>query len=133
MTTSGRVRWGRYGYLGVMGLFAFGAFVQVFLAGMAVFVDPSNWTRHATFVHFLEPLLLPALVVGVLGRLPRDLQLVPVGLFALLTVQYATAMQYGSPVAALHPVNGVLVCLVAVWSVVRAWAVVLGPSDRTSQ
>lgn len=133
MTASGRIRWGRYGYLVVMGLFACGVSVQVFLRRDGRVRRPSNWARHVSFVHLLEPLLFPALAAGVLGRLPRYLQLAPVGLFALLTVQYATAIQFGSPVAALHPVTGVLVCLVAVWSVVRAWNVVSGPSDRTPE
>ena len=133
MTASGRIRWGRYGYLVVMGCSRAASPCRCFFAGMAAFVDPSNWARHVSFVHLLEPLLFPALAAGVLGRLPRDLQLAPVGLFALLTVQYATAIQFGSPVAALHPVTGVLLRLVAVWSVVRARNVVSGPSDRTPE
>lgn len=58
MTAPTRAVWGRYGYLLLAGLFALGILAQVFIAGLAIFVDASYWVRHTTFVHLLEPTLL---------------------------------------------------------------------------
>lgn len=122
---SGRVRWGRYAYLAVAGLFTCCVFVQVFVAGMAVFDGAANWALHRTVAHLVEPLVLLLFVLAFVGNVPRGLKLAPLALLALFTVQYATAsLLFGSTVAALHPVSGVVICLVAVWSVSRAWTVV---------
>ena len=127
MTTSGpaiprRVSWARYGYVLSAGLFAVCVLAQVYAAGMAVFVDPANWQLHATFVHLFEPLLLLWFVLGFAGRLPRRLKLVPVGLFVLVSVQYATASMFGSLVAALHPVNALMIFVVALVATRRGWS-----------
>lgn len=121
MTVPRRVSWARYGYVLLAGVFAVCVLVQVYVAGMAVFVDPENWSLHATFVHVFEPMLLPLLAVALLGRVPRRLKLAPVGLFALVSVQYATASMFGSAVAAIHPVNAVVIFVVAAAAARRAW------------
>lgn len=121
MTLPRRVSWARYGYVLVGGVFAACVIVQVYVAGMAVFVDPGNWSLHAGFVHIFEPLLPILLALAFLGRLPRPLKLAPVGLFALLSVQYATASAFGSMVAAVHPVNALAILLVALLATRRAW------------
>ena len=125
-----QVMWARYGYVLSMGLFAVCVLVQVYVAGMAVFVDSAHWSLHATFVHVFEPLLVVALLLGLLGRLPRPLKAAPVGLFVLVSVQYATASVFGSLVAAIHPVNAVIIFLVAVGATRRAWTSAGSPSDR---
>lgn len=83
--------------------------VQVFLAGMAIFVDPLNWVRHVNFVHFFGELPILMLILAWIGRLPRGagLLLGPVILWLLIGVQFATA-EARSVVAALHPVNALL-------------------------
>lgn len=121
MTQPRRVAWSRYGYVLVAGVFATCVLVQVYVAGMAVFVDPANWSLHAGFVHAFEPLLPVMLVLAFLGRLPRRLKLAPVGLFVLVSVQYATASAFGSMVAAVHPVNAVAIFLLALLATGRAW------------
>ena len=93
---------------------------------MAVFVDPARWSLHRGFVHLLELLLLPMLVFAFPGSLPRSLKLVPVGLFLLIGLQYATASAFGSAVAAFHPVNAVVIFLVAAWAMERAWSSATG-------
>lgn len=108
-------------YLVLGGLIALGVLAQVFLAGIAVFVDDSYWAAHVTFAHVFEALLLLWLIAGVLSELPRRLQLAPVGVFILLIIQYATASMAGSFVAAFHPVNAIVIFVVvsaASWS---AW------------
>lgn len=117
-----RVSWARYGYVLMGGIFAVCVLAQTYIAGMAVFVDPANWELHRTFVHLFEPLLVLLLGFAFAGKLPRRLKLVPVGLFLLLSVQYATASMFGSSVAALHPVNAVVIFVVTVVATKRAWS-----------
>lgn len=124
MTTPRRVSWARYSYLILAGLFTASVLLQTYIAGMAVFVDSANWTLHTTFVHVFEPLLLVLFVVGFVGELPRLLKAVPVGLFVLLMVQYATASMAGSLVAAIHPVNAVVIILLALLAVKQTWTVI---------
>lgn len=124
-----RVSWARYGYVLATGLFGLCVLVQIYVAGMAVFVDPANWSLHATFVHVFEPLLVVVLLLGLLGRLPRLLKAAPVSLFALVSAQYATAHLFGSLVAAIHPVNAVAIFGVAAVAARRAWPCASGARD----
>ncbi|MCO8243079.1 DUF6220 domain-containing protein [Haladaptatus sp. AB643] len=121
-TVSRRTRWVRYSYVGLLALFAVCVVVQIYIAGMAVFIDPANWGMHMGFVHAFELLPLLMLVVAFLGGLPRTFKAIPVVLSVLISVQYATAHLYGSYVAAIHPVNGMVILGVAVDGTKRAWS-----------
>jgi hypothetical protein len=128
-----RVRWARGGYVVVAGLFVVCVIIQVFIAGMAVFVDPANWSLHATFVHVFEFLPLIMLVLAFLGRLSRRLKLLPVVLFVLLIVQYATAIGFSdSVVAAFHPVNALVIFGIAAMTTRQAWRALTGPAGTSS-
>lgn len=119
---SAYVRWGQRGYVLFGGLFIVGVMIQVFIAGMAVFVDPANWSLHASFVHYIELLTLIMLVLAFFGRLSRVLKITPIALFLLIGVQYATALGFsGSLVAAVHPVNALVIFGIAVITTHRAW------------
>ncbi|WP_436343902.1 DUF6220 domain-containing protein [Natronorubrum sp. FCH18a] len=113
--------WGRYGYCGLAGLFAACVLVQTYIAGMAIFVDPENWTLHASFVHLFEVVPFLMVFVAFLGRLSWPLRLLPVGLFALISAQYATAHVFGSLTAAIHPVVAVVIFWLAVVATKRSW------------
>lgn len=129
---STRVRWARGGYVVVAGLFVVCVVIQVFIAGMAVFVDPANWSLHANFVHVFEFLPLVMLVGAFLGRLSRGLKLLPVVLFVLIIVQYATALGFSdSVVAALHPVNALVIFGIAVMTTRRGWKALAGSAGIT--
>lgn len=89
--------------------------VQVFLAGLGTFVSGEHWASHRVFVHVFEivPVLLFALSFPArLRGLPRWL---PVVVFALIALQYATVEARPSVVAALHPVNAMLMA----WAALR--------------
>jgi len=84
---------------------------QTFLAGMAVFVDASNWARHTGFVHVFEMVPILLLVLAFTGRMPRGegYYLWPVVLWVLIAAQYAFAAAGATMVAALHPVNALVI------------------------
>jgi hypothetical protein len=108
----------------VSGFFVACALLQVFLAGLGVFDNPASFLTHRDFGYTIGMLTLVILVLALVGRLPRRV----VGLSALLLVQFALQsifiLQRGSlnAVAALHPVNGFLIILVAVAITRLAWA-----------
>ena len=121
---STRVRWTRRGFVLSGGAFVVGVLIQIYIAGMAVFIDPANWSLHASFVHIIEWLPLVMLVLAFLGGLSRELKLLPVVLFMLIIVQYATALGFrGTLVAAIHPVNAVVIVGIAAMTTHRAWRI----------
>ena len=84
-----------------------GLVLQVFLAGLGVFDDPTFFLTHRDTGYTLE---LAALIFG---------------LFLLQSV--FVAVRVSSPaVAALHPVNGFLILLLAIVLARRAWAFARG-------
>jgi hypothetical protein len=130
---STRIRWARRGFVLFAGAFVIGVLIQVYIAGMAVFVDPANWSLHANFVHIIEWFPLIMLVLAFPGQLSRELKLLSVVLFVLIVVQYATALGFSnSIVAALHPVNALVIFWIGTVTIRRAWQGTAEPADRTS-
>jgi hypothetical protein len=109
--------------------FAAGAFVacaiiQVFLAGLGVFDDPSSFITHRNFGYTFGWLTLVILVLAIVGRSGRRL----IGLSALLLVLFSLqsvliALRTDFPaVAALHPLNGFAILFVSIVLTRDAWA-----------
>jgi len=97
--------------------------VQVFLAGLGVFDDPSSFVTHREFGYLLGWFTLALLVLALLGRERRLI----VGLTLLLLVQFtfqsvlvALRTTYQA-VAALHPVNGFLLLVVGIAIARLSW------------
>ncbi len=97
--------------------------VQVFLAGLGVFDGPAAFITHRNFGYLIGWLTVVMLVLAVAGRTGRRL----IGLSALTLVQMALQSVFvlvredAPAVAALHPVNGVLLLLVTVAIARSAW------------
>lgn len=111
-------------HLVVAWAFVAGLLVQVFLAGLGVFENSSKFETHAGwgFMLGLVPILL--LLLAGAGQLGQRQVLYAAALFGLFIVQsMLVAMRSSAPVvAALHPVNGFLILLVAVAMAREAWA-----------
>ena len=105
------VRYARIAYRGVIWLFVACVVVQVFLAGVGVFVGEDRFELHRTFGYTFGwlALLLPLLALaGRLGRRTIGLSFLVTVLFILQSVFVAlrTDMPY---LAALHPVNALAI------------------------
>ena len=111
-----------------------GLLVQVFLAGMGVFDSSSAFTTHRDFGYTLTLLpvvLIVTALVGGFGRLEAIAAAVMFGQFILQSV--LVGQRDSTPaIAALHPVNGVLLLLIAVWLARDAWARWQAPSAEES-
>ena len=99
------------------------AILQVFLAGLGVFNDPSSFITHRNFGYTFGWLTLVILVLAIVGRSGRRL----IGLSALLLVLFSlqsvfVALRTDMPtVAALHPLNGFAILLVSIVLTRDAW------------
>jgi hypothetical protein len=104
-------------------LLVVGLLVQVFLAGMGLFDSASMFITHRDFGYTLTLLpfvLIVTSLVGGFGRAEAIAAAVMLGQFILqsiLVIQRETS----PAIAALHPVNGFLILLVAVWLARDAW------------
>lgn len=114
----GYVRWARVAFNLVAWLFAACCAIQVYLAGLGVFASSSNFITHRDFGYLFGLLTLVLIVLAILARAPRRL----IGASALVLVLFALQSVFvllwksTPPVpaaAALHPLNGFVILLVA--------------------
>lgn len=91
-------------------IFAASIIVQIFLAGLALFHNPTHWAGHTIFPRFF--LILPVLMLAAsfIARLPLSLRLYCIGLIALIILIAVSAnlMAGMGYVSALHPVLALL-------------------------
>ena len=100
-----------------------GLVAQVFLAGLGVFDGPASFATHRDFGYSLSLLPLVLIIAGWLGGLGRRLALLALAAGLLFVLQSVfVAMRTSSPaVAALHPVNGFLILLLAIVIARESW------------
>lgn len=110
-------------------------FAQIFIAGMAVFVDGTNWMRHTIFVHifgFNLPVFM--LIIAFFSSLPRW------GYWHLLAIFVSTFFMYFTanitvawPVlGALHPVLAIIMAGIACSLVIKTWGIIGGKQHETT-
>ena len=118
----------------VLAVFAACGVVQVFLAGLGVFADAGAFARHREFGYLFGWLTLVALVLALLGRLPRRIVGADVLLLVLFTLQSVfVALRTDMPaVAALHPVNGFAIIGLAVVTARASWRVRAADQSRAA-
>lgn len=124
----GLARWGRIVFISVTGLLLAAIALQVFLAGVSIFVSAMWWQIHMLTGTLIA--ILPMLLIGLslLGRLPRTYLLASVLLLGQVFLQFAfieIGEHAGAPwVAALHPVNALAIFLVGLLLFQNAWRTV---------
>lgn len=97
-------------YIIISCLFTAAVVVQMLLAGLAVFVDPTGWGTHISFARMFALLPVVMFLLSWLTRLPKPLMLRSIGLFAMIIGMFATAVLSSRIgfVSALHPVIALL-------------------------
>jgi len=98
-------------------LFVAGLVVQVFLAGLGVFDSPTSFATHRDVGYALEIFPVVLLVVGLLGGMGRRLAVLAIVAFGLFILQsvFVLLRESAPQVAALHPVNGFVILLTAIY------------------
>jgi hypothetical protein len=107
----------------VAGLFAVCAIIQVFLAGLGVFDDPSSFATHRDFGYVIELIPIVMLVLALVGGMPRRFAGLSALLFGLFILQSVfVAMRENMPaLAALHPLNGFLILAIGMLLAWQSW------------
>jgi hypothetical protein len=117
------------------GLFVACAVVQVFLAGLGVFDDPSAFVTHRDFGYMFGWLVLVIIVLALVGGESRrivGMAALLIVLFALQSVFVALRTEYPA-IAALHPLNGFLILGVGIAITRGAWALRREPAAEMTQ
>jgi uncharacterized membrane protein YhaH (DUF805 family) len=102
---------GRRVHLGLIGLFLLLIFVQFYLAGRGVFHESDNYDAHKNLggiLHLYSLIILIATIAISATRNRVDIGLA-VGLFVLVTIQAIIGDFKHPAIAALHPVNALLI------------------------
>jgi hypothetical protein len=104
-------------------LFAACCVVQIFLAGLGVFQSGSAFVTHRDFGYLFGILTLVILILAIIDRSPRRQIAIAIALLVLFALQSAfVAVRASAPVvAALHPLNGFLILLLAIEFTRYAW------------
>jgi hypothetical protein len=107
----------------VVWLLVVGLLVQVFLAGMGVFDSSTMFATHRDFGYALTLLPVVLIVTSLVGGFGRKEAIAAAVMFGQFILQSILVLQRDSvpAIAALHPVNGVLVLLIAAWLARDAW------------
>jgi Family of unknown function (DUF6220) len=110
-------------HLAVAWLLVAGLLVQIFLAGLGVFRGPASFATHRDFGYLLEILPLVLLIAGLIARLGRRPAILAAAIFGLFILQSVlVALRSTAPdVAALHPVNGFVIAVLALVLARDAW------------
>jgi hypothetical protein len=114
---SGLRSFARTAYLVVSWVFVVCLVGQFFLAGLGVFAGYQNFLTHRDFGYLFGLLLLPLIVLAALARFPRRFFLLTLLLLVLFAMQSVLILfRTDAPsIAALHPLNGVLILVIALW------------------
>jgi hypothetical protein len=110
-------------HLAASWLLVAGLLVQVFLAGMGVFAGVTNFATHRDFGYALEALPFLLVITGLVGGYGRGPVVAAAVMFGQFILQSILVLQRDAipAIAALHPVNGFLILLIAVWVARDAW------------
>ncbi|MBO0992672.1 DUF6220 domain-containing protein [Bacillus sp. SD088] len=110
----------RYAYTILAMIFAACLLVQVFLSGMAIFWNATNWQLHIAFVNFFQYIPVILLILAFTGQIKGGLRWMPIGLIVLIIIQYAT-VNMTNYIAAIHPVTGMGMFVLAINTAQASW------------
>jgi hypothetical protein len=109
----------------VYGLLAAGYFgcviLQVFFAGLGIFVNYSELDLHRTFANYFENFSLLMFLVTFFGRIWGGLRWYTLSLFVLTTLQHMTVRVFSGPFRALHTIDALLLFGISLYLMRRSW------------
>jgi hypothetical protein len=125
------VRWARIGFALLAWVFVVLAVFQVYLAGLAIPALSgdlnANFGTHQAMGYVVGIVAIVLLVLSFAGRLSARMIGASGLLVGLMVVQLLLAHMEQASLAALHPVNGMVVILLGVWIAWQGLAIVRAP------
>ena len=117
-----RVRTIRFLY----GLLAAGLLVcivlQVFLAGMGIFVDADNLDMHRTFANYFEFAPLVMFILSFFGQIRGGLRWLALVMYVVGILQHLTIREFTGSLQALHAVDALVLFGLSWYMTRRSWA-----------
>jgi hypothetical protein len=124
------VHWTQIGFLAIAVLFNLCLVAQLLTVGLAVFYSPNWWSIHVGLVRGYSGLALLLLGWVFISPFPRKIQMLTVGLTALLILQFTTIhLNRFLPLNVLHPLIGFALFNCSTTLVHRVWRMVFDKSD----
>ncbi|KQL55464.1 hypothetical protein AN964_10760 [Heyndrickxia shackletonii] len=96
----------RIAFKAMVRIFAICILIQVFLAGLALFWDSSQWVSHTVFARLLIIVSILILLISFIARLPHSIRLRSAGLIGIIILMAVSAKLPSGIgyISALHPV-----------------------------
>jgi hypothetical protein len=112
----------------IVRIFALGIVVQVFLAGLAIFVDSANWAAHSSFPRYFAFLPIIMIVLTFFTKLPVSVRIKCFQLIGMIILMFLTAVLSSKIgiLSALHPVIAIMLFMTST-SIVNQ----IGASQKT--
>ncbi|HWH36991.1 MAG TPA: DUF6220 domain-containing protein [Candidatus Limnocylindrales bacterium] len=128
-------RWARIGFTLVAWLFAAGMVIEFYLAGQGLWATPGNYELHRNVGYLFGVLPLVLVVLSLAGGMPRLLVGASALLLGLTVVQVLLVVwpDLDPNVAALHPVVGLFIVVLAVWTSWSSLRQIRAPMSRPAQ
>ena len=125
----------RWVYLGLVWIYLAAIVVQVFLAGISLFGAARDFSDHVNLGWILHLGPVPLLIVAAVGRVgARTLWWTAALLLSVAVQPFLPGLRGDLPwVAALHPVNAMLIFWLTVTVGMRAWRLVREPAAASAQ
>lgn len=104
-------------------VFAAAIVVQVFLAGLALFVRSGDWSLHRSFINYFEYVPVLMFLLAFPGRIRGLMRWLGLLLFALCTMQHITVRVLADVwvLGALHPIIAMLLFMLSAYGVQQSW------------
>jgi hypothetical protein len=117
-------------HIGIAWLMVAGLVIQVWLAGRGVFDTSAGFAPHRDLGYMIGLVPIVLLVLGLLGGMGRRVAILAAAIFVLGIVQSLLVFQRASnpSIAALHPVNGFLILLLAIVLAHDSWQMRKAPA-----
>jgi hypothetical protein len=116
-----RIRWVRFAY----GLLAAGYLIcvilQVFFAGMGLFVENQDLDLHRVFANYFEMGSIVMFLLTFFGRIRGGLRWLTLVLFALTALQHMTIQTFSGFLPALHTIDALLLFGISMHLTKRSW------------
>jgi hypothetical protein len=104
------VKFARYMFIVLAWVFFAFILVQVFLAGLGLFVSGEHWEMHRYLARYFALIPVGMLVLSFFGKMPVHLRWICLGLYLMIVAQFLSVI-YSSALgilSALHPVIALL-------------------------
>jgi hypothetical protein len=107
--------------------------LQVFFAGLGVFVDNGDLDLHRQFANYFELGSIVMFLLSFFGRIHGTLRWLTLGLFALTSLQHMTVTTFTGFLPAFHTIDALLLFWISLHLTKRSWPWLLLRKDKPVQ